>query len=321
MTNTRANSWTSGILASSPNRRFPIFTLRTVKRRTFFLPVFSWRGGGAVFLLALLLMGLARPGMAADPFITVASTTSTQNSGLFDHILPLFTATTGIEVRVVAVGTGQAIRLARRGDADVLFVHDPQAEQAFVADGFGTGRREVMYNDFVVVGPQGDPAAISGMDDATAALARIAESRAVFISRGDDSGTNRAERRIWQAGGLAPDSFASWYRETGSGMGASLNMASAVGAYTLSDRGTWLSFKNRADLKILVAGDPRLFNQYGVTLVNPARFPHVKKDSSLAFMGWLTSGAGQEAIAGYSIDGQQLFFPNAGPNAEKAAAP
>lgn len=274
--------------------------------------VFSWRRGGAVFLLALLLTGLARPGMAADSFITVASTTSTQNSGLFDHILPLFTATTGVKVRVVAVGTGQAIRLARRGDADVLFVHDPRAEREFVADGFGVGRREVMYNDFVVVGPQSDPAAIAGMDDAAAALARIAESRAVFVSRGDDSGTNRAERRVWEAGGLDPDSFASWYRETGSGMGASLNMASAVGAYTLSDRGTWLSFKNRGDLEILVAGDPRLFNQYGVTLVNPARFPHVKKDSSLAFMDWLTSRAGQRAIADYRIGGQQLFSPNAG---------
>ncbi len=269
---------------------------------------------GVVFLVALLLTGLVRPGLAADPFITVASSTSTQNSGLFEHILSLFTATTGVEVRVIAVGTGQAIRLARRGDADVLFVHDFQAEQAFVADGFGVGRREVMYNDFVVVGPEGDPAAVSGMDDVVTAFARIAESQTVFISRGDDSGTNRAERRIWEAGGLDPESFTSWYREIGSGMGASLNMASTVGAYVLSDRGTWLSFKNRGDLKVLVAGDPRLSNQYGVTLVNPARFPHVKKDSGLAFMDWLTSRAGQEAIAGYRIGGQQLFFPNAVPN-------
>ncbi len=268
----------------------------------------------AVFLLVLLLAGLACPGMAANPFITVASTTSTQNSGLFGRILPLFTEAPGVAVRVIAVGTGQAIRLARRGDADVLFVHDPRAEQAFVADGFGVDRREVMYNDFVVVGPAGDPAAISGMDDAAAALARIAAARAIFVSRGDDSGTNRAERRIWKAAGLDPSTFDPWYRETGSGMGASLSMASAVGAYTLSDRGTWLSFKNRGDLEILVAGDPRLFNQYGVTLVNPARFPHVKKTPALVFMDWLTSRAGQQAIAGHRIGGQQLFFPNAGPN-------
>ncbi|HAQ32834.1 MAG: substrate-binding domain-containing protein [Alphaproteobacteria bacterium] len=252
--------------------------------------------------------------MAANPFITVASTTSTQNSGLFGRILPLFTEATGVAVRVIAVGTGQAIRLARRGDADVLFVHDPRAEQAFVADGFGVDRREVMYNDFVVVGPAGDPAAISGMDDAAAALARIAAARAIFVSRGDDSGTNRAEHRIWKAAGLDPSAFDPWYRETGSSMGASLSMASAVGAYTLSDRGTWLSFKNRGDLEILVAGDPRLFNQYGVTLVNPARFPHVKKTPALVFMDWLTSRAGQQAIAGHRIGGQQPFFPNAGSN-------
>ncbi len=271
-------------------------------------------GSAVVFLLVLLLAGLTCPGMAANPSITVASTTSTQNSGLFGRILPLFTEATGVAVRVIAVGTGQAIRLARRGDADVLFVHDPRAEQAFVADGFGVDRREVMYNDFVVVGPAGDPAAISGMDDAAAALARIAAARAIFVSRGDDSGTNRAERRIWKAAGLDPSTFDPWYRETGSGMGASLSMASAVGAYTLSDRGTWLSFKNRGDLEILVAGDPRLFNQYGVTLVNPARFPHVKKTPALVFMDWLTSRAGQQAIAGHRIGGQQLFFPNAGPN-------
>ena len=282
---------------------FPAFPSRKAER---------WIG--VVFLVALLLTGLVRPGLATDPFITVASSTSTQNSGLFEHILSLFTATTGVEVRVIAVGTGQAIRLARRGDADVLFVHDLQAEQAFVADGFGVGRREVMYNDFVVVGPKGDPAAISGMDNVVTAFARIAESQSVFISRGDDSGTNRAERRIWEAGGLDPESFASWYREIGSGMGASLNMASTVGAYVLSDRGTWLSFKNRGDLKVLVAGDPRLSNQYGVALVNPARFSHVKKDSGLAFMDWLTSRAGQQTIAGYRIGGQQLFFPNAVPN-------
>jgi tungstate transport system substrate-binding protein len=271
-------------------------------------------GSAVVFLLVLLLAGLTCPGMAANPSITVASTTSTQNSGLFGRILPLFTEATGVAVRVIAVGTGQAIRLARRGDADVLFVHDPRAEQAFVADGFGVDRREVMYNDFVVVGPAGDPAAISGMDDAAAALARIAAARAIFVSRGDDSGTNRAERRIWKAAGLDPSTFDPWYRETGSGMGASLSMASAVGSYTLSDRGTWLSFKNRGDLEILVAGDPRLFNQYGVTLVNPARFPHVKKTPALVFMDWLTSRAGQQAIAGHRIGGQQLFFPNAGPN-------
>ena len=300
-TSTKANLWALKILVTPLNRRLLTFA--------FFTSI--GLGIAIVSLLGVHLTGVIRQGVAAETFITVASTTSTQNSGLLGHILPLFTKATGVTVRVIAVGTGQAIRLARHGDADALFVHDPQAEKAFVATGFGIDRRKVMYNDFVIVGPSADPAAVSGMDDAAAAIARIAAGRATFVSRGDDSGTNRAELRIWEAGGLNPASFGPWYRETGSGMGTSLNVASAVNAYTLSDRGTWLSFKNRGDLKILVQGDPHLFNQYGVTLVNPARFPHVKKDAALALMDWLTSGAGQKAIADYRIGGQQLFFPNA----------
>jgi tungstate transport system substrate-binding protein len=248
---------------------------------------------------------------ADDKFITVASTTSTENSGLFTYLLPAFTNATGIEVRVVAVGTGQALALGQRGDADVVFVHDRPAELKFVAAGEGIGRREVMYNDFVVVGPASDPADIAGLTDAVAAFRKIAEAKATFLSRGDKSGTNEAELRLWaEAGVEAKQAGGDWYRDTGSGMGATLNTAAGIGGYTLADRGTWLSFKNRADLKILVEGDRRLFNQYGVMLVNPERHANVKRAWGQAFIDWLTSPAGQQTIAGYKIGGEQLFFPN-----------
>jgi tungstate transport system substrate-binding protein len=247
----------------------------------------------------------------AGESIVVASTTSTQNSGLFDHILPLFKARTGIDVKVVAQGTGQALETGRRGDADVLFVHNRKAEDAFVADGYGVDRRDVMYNDFVLVGPKNDPAGVKGAADAKDAFARVAATGALFVSRGDNSGTHAAELRFWQAAALDPKSAAAGYRESGSGMGATLNMAAGIGAYTLSDRGTWLSFKNRQDLTIVFAGDPAMFNPYGIVLVNPARHPYVKKDAGTAFIDWVTGGEGQAAIAEYKINGEQLFFPSA----------
>ena len=245
---------------------------------------------------------------AAVLAITVASTTSTEQSGLFRHLLPQFRKATGIEARVVAVGTGQALDMGRRGDADVVFVHDKAAEQKFVAEGFGVKRREVMYNDFVIVGPRSDPAAVKGRDVATA-LKKIADAQAPFASRADKSGTHAAELRYWKGAGIEPRG--AWYRETGSGMGPTLNTASGMNAYALTDRGTWLSFRNRGDLVILVEGDQRLFNQYGVMLVNPAKHAHVKKDAGQKFVDWLVSPAGQAAIAAYRIEGQQLFFPNA----------
>jgi len=253
----------------------------------------------------------AAPALAQDKFITVASTTSTEQSGLFGHILPLFKAKTGIEVRVIAQGTGQALDTGRRGDADVVFVHDRAAEEKFVAEGFGVERREVMYNDFVLVGPKSDPAKIAGTKDIAAALKKIAEAKAPFASRGDKSGTHAAELRLWKIAGVDPDSGkGTWYRETGSGMGPTLNTAAAMDAYALTDRGTWISFKNRRNLAIVVEGDQRLFNQYGVMLVNPAKHPHVKKDLGMAFIEWVTSPEGQKAIADYKIEGEQLFFPN-----------
>ena len=266
----------------------------------------------SVKALALTLV-LASPGaIAGDDFIIVQSTTSTQNSGLFDHILPAFSERTGIEVRVVAVGTGQAIKNARNGDGDVLLVHARAAEEAFVADGFGVERHDLMYNDFVIVGPAGDPAGIAGESDVTAALAKIAESKTPFASRGDDSGTNKKELGLWQETGTDPSTASgTWYRETGSGMGATLNTANAMAAYTLTDRGTWIAFKNKGDLKVLVEGDVRLFNQYGVILVNPQAHPHVKATQGQRFIDWLLSSSGQNAIAGYTLDDQQLFFPNA----------
>jgi tungstate transport system substrate-binding protein len=247
---------------------------------------------------------------AAERFITVASTTSTENSGLFGHILPLFAKKTGIAVRVIAVGTGQAIRLAERGDADVLFVHHRPSEEKFVRDGFGVERFDVMYNDYVIVGPKADPAGVNGLKDASLAFKKIAQARAAFASRGDNSGTHQAEMEIWARLAIDPKG-AAWYRSTGSGMGATLNTAAGMGAYALADRGTWLSFKNKQELKIVVEGDPALFNPYGVIAVNPARHPHVKAKDGQAFVNWLVSAEGQAAIAGFKLEGEPLFFPSA----------
>ena len=260
-----------------------------------------------------LVIAAGNMASAADRFITVASTTSTANSGLFDHILPAFMAKTGIEVRVVAVGTGQAIRHARNGDADVLFVHHRPSEEAFVADGYGIERRDVMYNDFVLVGPASDPAGIKGQGDVAAALGRIASAKAIFTSRGDDSGTHKKELALWRGAGIdARAASGGWYRETGSGMGATLNTASGMDAYALTDRATWLKFANKGKLEVLVEGDKRLFNQYGAILVNPAKYPHVKAKDGQAFIDWLTSKTGQAAISAYRIEGQPAFFANAG---------
>jgi tungstate transport system substrate-binding protein len=265
---------------------------------------------------ALLAAGLGLTlgtASAQEKFITVASTTSTENSGLFGHILPMFEEETGIDVRVVAVGTGQAIELARNGDADVLFVHHKPSEEQFVADGFGVERHEVMYNDFVIVGPASDPAGVKGGKDVVAALGKIAEAEAPFASRGDDSGTHKAELALWEQAGVdVAAASGSWYRETGSGMGPTLNTAAGMDAYALTDRGTWLSFDNRQDLEIAVEGDPRLFNQYGIILVNPEKHPHVKTELGQTFIDWVLSDEGQEAIGAFQINGQQAFFPNAG---------
>ena len=262
--------------------------------------------------VAAALIALAPPATAgaAEKFITVASTTSTENSGLFGHILPLFTKKTGIEVRVVAVGTGQAIRLAERGDADVLFVHHQASEEKFVREGHGLMRFAVMYNDYVVVGPKADPAKIGGLKDAAAAFKKIAAVQAPFASRGDNSGTHKAELALWSQAGIDVKG-AGWYRATGSGMGATLNTAAGMGAYALADRGTWISFKNKQDLKIVVAGDPTLFNPYGAIAVNPARHPHIKVKEAQAFVNWLVSADGQAAIASFKLEGEPLFFPNA----------
>jgi tungstate transport system substrate-binding protein len=263
-------------------------------------------------LAAAALLAAALPAAAQERSITVASTTSTEQSGLFGHILPLFTRETGIAVRVVALGTGQALDVGRRGDADVVFVHDRAAEERFVAEGFGGPRRHVMFNDFVILGPAADPARIAGLGDTRAVLRRIAEARAPFVSRGDRSGTHAAELRLWQMAGLDPAAGrGGWYREVGQGMGPALNTAAAQGAYILADRGTWLSFRNRQDLRVLVEGDARLFNQYGVMAVNPQRHPHVKAVDAQRFIDWILSPAGQAAIAGHRINGEQLFFPNA----------
>jgi len=249
---------------------------------------------------------------AQQRFITVASTTSTEQSGLFKHLLPIFEKKSGIQVRVVALGTGQALDMGRRGDADVVFVHAKPLEEKFVAEGFGVQRFEVMYNDFILVGPKSDPARVAGGKDVVAALQRIRKAQSPFASRGDKSGTHFAEVEMWTAAGIdIGKDKGAWYRETGSGMGPTLNTASGMNAYALADRGTWLSFKNRGELVISVAGDRRLFNQYGVMLVNPAKHPHVKKDMAQAFVDWLVSDEGQDAIAAYKIGGEQLFFPNA----------
>ncbi len=265
-----------------------------------------------ILALALLLAAPFDGAHAADRYITVASTTSTENSGLFRHMLPLFEKRTGIRVRVVAQGTGQALDTGKRGDADVVFVHDKAKEMALVKEGTFVGRRDVMYNDFVLVGPMSDPARVAGGRDVVAALKAVASAQAAFASRGDRSGTHAAELRLWQAAGVDPArGKGSWYRETGSGMGPTLNTASGMNAYALADRGTWLSFKNRGNLAILVEGDQRLFNQYGIMLVNPAKHAHVKKDMGQAFIDWVVSPEGQKAIAEYRIGGEQLFFPNA----------
>ena len=263
--------------------------------------------------VALLVTFIAYAVQAQDRFITVASTTSTEQSGLFGYLLPIFEKKTGIQVRVVALGTGQALDLARRGDADVVFVHAKAAEEKFLAEGEGVKRFPVMFNDFVLIGPKSDPAKIAGSKDILEALKKIQATQSPFVSRGDRSGTHMAELDLWKASGIELDKAKGpWYRDTGQGMGPALNTAASMNAYLLADRGTWLAFKNRGDLAILVEGDKRLYNQYGVMLVNPDKHPTVKKDLGQTFIDWLISPEGQQAIAGYKIGGEQLFFPNAG---------
>ena len=264
----------------------------------------------AATLLAVL--GVAGGAAAQDVSIIVQSTTSTKNSGLYDDLLPKFKEKTGITVNVVAVGTGQAIKNARNCDGDVLLVHAKPAEEQFVADGFGAARADLMYNDFVIVGPEADPAGVAGMTDAEPALAKIAETSSLFASRGDDSGTHKKEKRLWQAAGVDPAAGSgAWYRETGSGMGATLNAAVGMGAYALTDRATWISFKNKQGFKIAVEGDQDLFNQYGVIRISEDKCPSVKNEAAQTFIDWLLSKEGQAEIASYKVDGQQLFFPNA----------
>jgi len=276
------------------------------------------RHGYRSMLAVLLLAGGVSTALAADRFITLSSTTSTQNSGLFDYLLPEFTEKTGIEVRVIAVGTGQAIKLGENGDADVLLVHDKAGELKFVKQGYGINRREVMYNDFVIVGPGNDPAGVRGLKNAAESLKRIAQSGASFISRGDDSGTHRQELRLWEEAGVdAKAASGKWYKEVGAGMGATLNTAAGLNGYTMTDRATWTTFRNRADLELLDEGDARLFNQYAVIQVNPAVHPSVKAAEAEAFADWLVSTDGQQLIGSYQVDGQILFNPNA--NAAQAA--
>jgi len=271
------------------------------------MTVWAWvRLCAASWLLLVAPMAVAQ-----EPFITVASTTSTEESGLFGYLLPAFTKESGIQVRVVAVGTGQALKIGERGDCDVVFVHDRPAELTFIERGFGIDRQD-MYNDFILVGPEADPAHVDGGKDIVAAFRKIAETKAPFVARGDDSGTSKAEMRFWKEAGIDPKTAgAGWYRDTGSGMGPTLNTAAAMDGYTLSDRGTWLSFKNKQDLMIVVEGDQRLFNQYGVMLVNPEKHPYVKRDLGEKFIDWLISPDGQRTIAGFKINGTQLFFPDA----------
>jgi tungstate transport system substrate-binding protein len=268
-------------------------------------------------LLGTVLLWAVLGAPAAERYITVASTTSTEQSGLFGYLLPLYERQTGVAVRVVALGTGQALDVARRGDADVVFVHARKAEEAFLAEGHGVKRYPVMYNDFILIGPTSDPARVSGGKDIVVALLRISASQAPFVSRGDRSGTHMAELALWKEAGVDIDKARGpWYRDTGQGMGPALNIAASMGAYILADRGTWLAFKNRGDLTILVEGDKRLFNQYGVMLVNPGKHPTVKKELGQQFIDWVISPAGQKAIADFKINGEQLFYPNAAdPNA------
>ena len=267
---------------------------------------------GLLSVVFAALMLAAAPFALAQKFITVASTTSTEQSGLFKHLLPAYEKKTGVQVRVVALGTGQALDMARRGDADVVFVHAKSAEEKFIAEGYGVKRLPVMYNDFVLVGPKSDPAKVAGGKDIVEALRKVKGATAPFVSRGDRSGTHMAELALWKTAGIdiAVDK-GPWYRDTGQGMGPALNSASSMNGYILTDRATWLAFKNRGDLTIVVEGDKRLFNQYGVILVNPAKHAHVKKDMGQAFIDWVVSADGQKAIADYKIGGEQLFFPNA----------
>lgn len=261
--------------------------------------------------LILILSSAALINIAhAEEVFVLASTTSTEQSGLFGYLLPIFTAKTGIHIKLVALGTGQALDTGRRGDADVLLVHDRPAEEKFIDEGWGVERREVMYNDFILVGPKNDPAKIKAAKDATDAFKRLATANVPFVSRGDKSGTNAAELRFWQSAGINPKT-SSGYKEAGTGMGPTLNMAAAMNGYTLSDRGTWLAFKNRQELEMLFSGDSHMFNPYGVMLVNPDKYPHVKKEIGMKFIEWITSQEGQAAIAGYKINGEQLFFPDA----------
>lgn len=283
----------------------------------------NWKNAAVLVFVAAFCVARGVPsnadgGVAKDRFVILQSTTSTQNSGLLDYLVPKFHAATGIEVRAVIVGTGQALRNGRNGDGDVLLVHAREAEEAFVAAGYGVERYDVMYNDFVVVGPEDDPAHIAGSRTAAAALASIASSGALFASRGDDSGTHKKERDLWQSTGVDVDAASGgWYRETGSGMGATLNAAVGMGAYTLSDRGTWISFRNKGKHRVLVEGDPCLFNPYGVILVNPERHPRVRSEAGQRFIDWLVGEAGQDAIAAFKLDGHQLFYPNAANAAER----
>ena len=272
-------------------------------------------GAIALGLLVLAVIGWnAQAQPSTGKYILVQSTTSTENSGLFKHLLPLFTAKTGIEVRVVAVGTGQSIKNAQNGDGDVLFVHDKASEEKFIAEGFGVKRLDVMYNDFIVVGSGKDPAGIAGSKDVVVAYKKIAAAKAAFVSRGDDSGTHKAELRLWKEAGVdVKAASGTWYREAGTGMGATINTAVGMGAYVFTDRATWSSFKNRGDYKIAVEGDRKLFNQYGIILVNPAKHPRVKQAEGQAFIDWVLSPEGQNAIKSFQINGEQQFFPNAGP--------
>jgi len=265
-----------------------------------------------LWVSSALVLGMMHTHALAQKSIVVSSTTSTEQSGLFKHLLPAFEGKTGIQVKVVAVGTGQALDIGRRGDADVVFVHDKAAEEKFISEGFGVERLEVMYNDFILLGPKSDPAKIGKSKDIESALKKIAQAKTSFVSRGDKSGTHAAELRFWKNAGIdVTTAKDTWYKETGSGMGPALNTASAMNAYILADRGTWISFKNRGELEILVEGDPKLFNQYGVILVNPAKHPQVKKAEGQAFIDWIISADGQATIASYKLNGEQLFFPNA----------
>ncbi len=281
-------------------------------------PKFLKKFSPAIIALALISSPIAAT--AGEKTIIIQSTTSTQNSGLLDYILPVFAKKTGIKARVVSVGTGQALKNARNGDGDVLLVHAKSAEEKFVSEGYGVKRFDVMFNDFVILGPKNDPAKVADMKDVTAALKKIASAKAVFASRGDDSGTHKKEKSLWKEAGISPKKDDKWYRETGSGMGATLNVAVGMGAYVMSDRATWIAFKNKKDFSILVEGEPRLFNQYGVILVNPEKHKNIKAKEGQAFIDWITGPEGQATIKTFKVQGKQLFFPNAAPDNMKKAS-